>query len=243
MIIERSMHPEWRSNAYLVADSPGGHGVFIDAGAPVEQLMSRAADLDLQITHVLLTHDHHDHTTHAVELEERFGATLVLPEQAVGGMTISSGTLVLRALPTPGHCETHVAWAVGGGDATETVFTGDTLFRETIGGTLGGGPNGLALLQASILDVLLTLPASTRLCPGHMDETTVVHEIAANPFVRAWRGELELTHVPVQVAGSDATLLLEAADYDGTTKAWVRLDDGIEAIVGGSMITRAGAHR
>lgn len=71
-------------------------------------------------------------------------------------------------------------------------------------------------------------------------QTTVAEELATNPFVLAWRGEGELGGEQVTVAGTDATLLLEGPDYDGGTKAWVRFPDGNEAIVGGSMVSRAG---
>ena len=112
MIVERSMHPDYRSNAYLLADEVGGTAVFIDAGAPIEPLMLAVDRLGVRVTHVLLTHDHHDHTTHAVELEERYAIPQVLAEQAVGGMTVPCGSLELRALSTPGHCSPHVAWLV-----------------------------------------------------------------------------------------------------------------------------------
>jgi hypothetical protein len=75
-----------------------------------------------------------------------------------------------------------------------------------------------------------------------MEPTTVAHERATTPFVRAWRGDTPLGDEHVQVVGSPATLLLESADYDDGTKAWVRFDDGNEAIVGGSMVSRASAH-
>jgi glyoxylase-like metal-dependent hydrolase (beta-lactamase superfamily II) len=242
MIVSTSTHPDWLSNTYLVADEPGGHAVFVDAGAPIAPLLARADELGVRVTHVLLTHEHHDHTTHMVELEERYGASIVLPEGLTAETTIASGTLRLRALPTPGHCDPHVTWVVEGADGGATAaFTGDALFRGTVGGTVGGGADGLAHLRESILGRILALPPEAVLYPGHVDPTTVADELAANPFVLAWRGERPLVDEPVQVAGSDATLLLEAPDYDGGTKAWVRFVDGNEAIVGGSMVTRAEA--
>lgn len=242
MIVTRSMHPDYRSNTFLVADMQGGHAVFVDAGAPIEPLMKKAEELGVTVTHVLLTHEHHDHTTHAIPLEERYGARLVTPETALAGDgVVRSGSLVLRALSTPGHCDPHVAWVVEQDGDVVAAFTGDTLFRGTVGGTLNGGTDGFARLKESILDQLLSLPPDTTLYPGHMEETTVARELDENPFVRAWRGHAQLGDERVQVAGTDATLLLEGRDYDGGTKAWVRFGDGNEAIVGGSMVSRAGA--
>jgi len=39
MLVERSLHPSWLSNAYLVGDEPGGAAVFVDSGAPLEPLV------------------------------------------------------------------------------------------------------------------------------------------------------------------------------------------------------------
>lgn len=243
MIVTSSMHPDYRSNAYLVADEPGGHAVFIDAGAPIEPLMSKVEELGVRVTHVLLTHEHHDHTTFMVALEERYGATIVLPENVTAETVIRSGNLRLHAMPTPGHCSPHVTWVTHDASGAPTAaFTGDAIFKGTVGGTLNGGPDGLAQLRDSIEHHILALPHATTIYPGHMEPTTVGAELASNPFVRAWRGETTHADDPVIVAGTDATLLLEAADYDGGTKAWVRFADGNEAIVGGSMVSRPEAH-
>ena len=55
------MSDPWLSNTYLVADEPGGHAVMIDAGGPVQPLLDYLKRGQLHLTHVLLTHHHHDH--------------------------------------------------------------------------------------------------------------------------------------------------------------------------------------
>ncbi|MEO6866750.1 MAG: MBL fold metallo-hydrolase [Gaiellales bacterium] len=244
MIVSRSMDPDWLSNTYLVADEPGGHAVFIDAGGPIEPLLAKAAELDVRVTHILLTHEHHDHTACMMPLSQRYGATLIQPETTPDGTIVRSGSLILRALSTPGHCTPHISWLIEDEQgAPLAAFTGDTLFRGTVGGTLNGGPDGLAQLRSSILDVLLALPDETPLYPGHIDATTVGHERETNPFVHAFlNGPLE-PRERVQVADTEAELLLESADYDGGTKVLVRFEDGREAIVGGSLVTHMGASR
>jgi glyoxylase-like metal-dependent hydrolase (beta-lactamase superfamily II) len=240
MIVSRSTHPEWLSNSFLVVDEPGGTGVFIDAGAPIEPLLQHAEELDARITHVLITHEHQDHTVHIVPLTERFGATLVLPDHVTDGYEVQAGAITYRALATPGHCAPHFAWHAirNHPEHPDEVFTGDVLFKGTVGGTVNGGADGLAQLRTSIVDVLLALPDETIVHPGHCDSTTIGAERRDNPFVQAMLGASEFGDEHVQVAGGDATLLLEGADYDGGTKAWVRFADGREAIVGGSMVTR-----
>ena len=88
------------------------------------------------------------------------------------------------------------------------------------------------------MDVLMALPDSMRVLPGHTDETTIGRERESNPFVRVWSGEEREGGERVRVGGRDATLLVWSPDYDGNGKAWVRFDDGEEATVGGSRVER-----
>jgi glyoxylase-like metal-dependent hydrolase (beta-lactamase superfamily II) len=106
------------------------------------------------------------------------------------------------------------------------------LFRDAVG---GGDP---ALVRHSVMDVLMPLPATLRVLPGHTEETTIGREREANPFVRVWSGEAPEGTERVRVAGNDATLVVWSPDYDGKGKALVRFDDGDEAIVGGSRVER-----
>jgi glyoxylase-like metal-dependent hydrolase (beta-lactamase superfamily II) len=245
MIIERTEHPSWLSNAYLVADAPGGHGVLIDGNGVAEPLLGTVDRDGITVTHVLLTHEDHDHVVDAEAFRERFGAPILASAasaQALGGIvdetladgdTVRSGSLEIQALATPGHCLGHLAFLVGGTDC----FTADCLFRGTIGGTRGRGEI-FSLHRASIMERLLGLPAETRIHPGHAAPSTVGVEWESNPFVRAWRGLDPVGAEPCRVSGEEATLLLWGPDYDGTHKAWVRFPDGQEAIVGGSRVER-----
>ncbi|MDX6512178.1 MAG: hydroxyacylglutathione hydrolase [Gaiellaceae bacterium] len=241
MIVERVEHPGWLSNAYLVADGAGGHGVFVDANGLEQELEQRAERDRITITHVLCTHGHADHVDGIEELAARHGAPLVAhPDTDVradariaDGETIRSGELVIRALATPGHCADHLAYLVDG----THCLTADVLFKGTVGGT--AGPTGsLAELKHSILDVLLALDPETIVLPGHREATTIGDERRSNPFVRAWLDGEGLGEEPCRVSGEPATLLLWAPDYDGGHKALVRLASGEETIVGGSRVER-----
>ena len=55
MIVERSLHPSWLSNAYLIGDKPGGTAVFVDSGAPLEPLFAAVERNGLTVTHLLTT--------------------------------------------------------------------------------------------------------------------------------------------------------------------------------------------
>jgi hydroxyacylglutathione hydrolase len=216
MLIETSMHPQYLSNAYLVADEEGGTAVFVDSGAPLEPLLEAAERWRVEPQAVLRTHSHHDH----VENEDALGLPVRTDSLEAGGLRV-------RALPTPGHSDDMVAFVVN----DEAVFTGDTLFKDSVGG------GDLDQVRSSVMDVLLALPDELRVLPGHTEATTIGREREENPFVRYWRGVDEGTEA-CRVGGEDATLVVWSPDYDGKGKAWVRYADGRDAIVGGSRVER-----
>lgn len=234
MIIVRSMHPDYRSNAYLVADEPGGHAVFIDSGAPLEPLLDAIEEHDLTVTHLLTTHEHHDHTLNNAVIEERFDLHVMDTERLLAIGSVATGDLSITVLPTPGHVTEHASILVNGTDC----FTGDVLFRGTVGGTFGGGPDGYDQLRASIMDTLLSLDDNVRIHPGHADPSTIGEERANNPFIRYWMHSEAPLHEAARVYDHDATLRLWARDYDGGFKALVEFADGRTAIVGGSSVQR-----
>jgi glyoxylase-like metal-dependent hydrolase (beta-lactamase superfamily II) len=238
MIVERSIDPSWLSNAYLVADHSGGSAVFIDSGAPVEPLLAAVDRLEVHPTHLLTTHAHEDHIAHHRLLEDRYGLrVLASPEEDVEGAeplghgeVVEVGELRIEALRTPGHTRGMLAFAVDG----EAVFTGDTLFAGSVGGT----QDGFEDLRRSVMDVLMGLPHELVVYPGHSEETTIGREWDENLFVRVWRGVEPEGDERCHVGGVEATLIAWGNDYDGGGKAWVRFRDGRDAIVGGSRVTR-----
>ncbi len=245
MIIERSMRDDYLSNTYLVAAEPGGEAFFVDAGGPVQPLIDKADELGLTSTHVLLTHRHGDHVEELGRLLERWPDLQVLahPDEEVMGVTgalrpdeeIAAGGLTVKALHTPGHTSGMLALLVAGTD----VFTGDTLFKGSVGGVRAPGSTSYADLKRSVTEVLLGLPEDTVVHPGHTAPTTVRDERAGNAFVRVWNGTDPEGDERVTVADAPATLVLWGPDYDGGHKAWIRWDsDGSDDIVGGSQVQR-----
>jgi hydroxyacylglutathione hydrolase len=246
VIIERSMNDDFLSNTYLVADELGAHAVMIDAGGPVAPLLEVLERMRLTLTHVLLTHHHHDHISELAQVRERYPEAEVLihalerddVEAATGtmapGESISSGALEIEPIHTPGHTAGMLSLLVSGND----VFTGDTLFKDSVGGVRAPGHTTYQDLKTSIMDKLLKLPPATRIHPGHTDPTTVGAELEHNPFVRIWRGADPEGTEPCIALGERATLILFARDYDGGHKAWVRWPDGSDDIVPGSQVKR-----
>jgi hydroxyacylglutathione hydrolase len=239
MIVERSMHPDWLSNTYLVADQEGGAAFFVDAGGPVAPLIEAADRLRVTPSHVLLTHHHHDHVAELDQLLERWPDLTVLiddREPFEGDAesfpeTVTIGALEVTALPTPGHTAGMLALVVEG-----NVFTGDTLFKNSVGGVRAPGSTSYEDLRSSIMDTLMALPKETVVRPGHTDPTTIGEEWEGNRFVRVWRGLDREGAGECTAFGEPATLVLLGDDYDGGHKAWVRWPDGRDDIVPGSQV-------
>jgi glyoxylase-like metal-dependent hydrolase (beta-lactamase superfamily II) len=242
MVVERSMNPDYLSNTYLVGEQ-GGAGFFVDAGGPVAPLIEAADRHGITPTHVLLTHHHGDHVAELGELLERWPDLQVLahPDEPITGVTgtmtpgepVQVGGLEVTPLHTPGHTKGMLSLLVEG-----NVFTGDTLFKNSVGGVRAPGSSGYADLRNSIMDTLLKLPPETVIRPGHTEPTTVADEWETNRFVRVWRGLDEEGDEDCTALGEPATLVLFGDDYDGGHKAWVRWRDGRDDIVPGSRVDR-----
>ena len=242
------MQSDWLSNSYLVADEAGGHGVIVDGGAPAEPLLEAVERHEVTVPYLLLTHHHHDHVAENHVYKERLGveilahpleaARLLDVDRAIEpGEVLEVGGLRIDGLHTPGHTDGMLAFRVN----DEEVFTGDTLFKGSVGGVRAPGSTTFEDLRASIMDVLMKLPPATVVRPGHTDPTTIGDEWEQNAFIRVWRGLDPESDERCKVGEEEATLVLFAPDYDGGHKAWVRwIDSGRDDIVPGSMVLREG---
>jgi glyoxylase-like metal-dependent hydrolase (beta-lactamase superfamily II) len=240
MVVERSMNQDFLSNTYLVGQE-GGAGFFVDAGGPVAPLIAAAERHAIEPTHVLLTHHHGDHVQELDKLLARWPDMQVLahPDEPVDGITgtmepnevIKVGDLEVTTLHTPGHTKGMLSLLVEG-----NVFTGDTLFKNSVGGVRAPGSTSYEDLKASIMGTLMELPPETVVRPGHTEPTTVAAEWETNRFIRVWRGVDPEGDEQCTALGEPATLVLLGDDYDGGHKAWVRWPDGRDDIVPGSKV-------
>src|SRR6195952_1550133 len=246
MILERSLHPQFLSNTFLVAAEAGGEAFFVDAGGPMEPLFEAVEKHGLTPTHVLLPHHHVDHVSEVSKILERWPDVQVLihplekdlVETATGtmdaGETVRAGGLEVLTIHIPGHTAGMLGLLVEG-----NVFTGDTLFKNSVGGVRAPGSTSYADLKSSVMDTLMALPPETVIQPGHTDSTTVGDEYENNSFVRVWRGLDPEGDEQITALGEPATLVLLGDDYDGGHKAWVRWPDGRDDIVPGSKVERS----
>lgn len=175
--------------SYLVADQASGRAVVVDPRRDVEEYLRFAADRDLRIEMVILTHVHADFVPGYSELQAETGAEVAMGADApvefplrrlADGERIELGAgpdgVVIEVLATPGHTPESVTLAVyehGGDPAPRAVLTGDTLFIGDVGrpdllGSVGRTAEEMAsLLYRSLREKLLVLPDEVLVYPGH----------------------------------------------------------------------------
>ncbi|MBV9320630.1 MAG: MBL fold metallo-hydrolase, partial [Mycobacterium sp.] len=114
-----------------------------------------------------------------------FSAMFSEPKQVVeldrDGDKLDLADITVTVDHTPGHTRGSVVFRVAA-DASDVVFTGDTLFEHSIGRTDLFGGSGRDLLN-SIVDKLLVLGDKTVVLPGHGNATTIGAERRGNPFL------------------------------------------------------------
>jgi hydroxyacylglutathione hydrolase len=175
MIVERI----WTGNAYrnynyLVACSETGEALAIDP-LDSEKCLHLAKVRGWQITQLLNTHEHSDHTGGNAAVVAATGAKVIAHHKAGGrianvdrgvkaGDVIKVGkTVELECLDTPGHTMCHICLFAH--TDQPALFSGDTLFNAGAGNTHNGGDTGL--LFETFANQLSRLPDNTRLFPGH----------------------------------------------------------------------------
>ena len=198
----------FRENCWIIGSRRRGEACVVDPGDEPETILSLARDMGVRITRVVASHAHIDHILAARAIVEATGAPFLLHEHdlpiaenmptaarmwmnvdvppaprpdafPVDGDDLEVAGVTLKVIHTPGHTPGSLClYAPEAG----LLFSGDTLFRESIGRTdLPGGD--FAQIRNSLSQRLLTLPDDTRVLPGHMLETTIGHERAHNPFL------------------------------------------------------------
>jgi len=201
---------EYQTNCYILRESKAAEDcLIIDTGLQADELVDFLQRHNLDPIAVVLTHGHVDHVTGLAELRSRFpnikvcihkldagmltgekdnlssiAGVLFSPEHAdftiEEGDVIEQANIKLAVLHTPGHTPGGIClYSKDDG----IIFTGDTLFADSIGRTDFPGGNGTQLIK-SIKQKLCTLPDETIVYPGHGPQTTMEQEKAHNPFLQ-----------------------------------------------------------
>ena len=209
MDIKRVVFNPFRENTYLVWDDTK-ECIIIDAGnmnAGENRILAEMIQArDLKPVMAVNTHGHFDHVGGVKWLKDTYGVAFAcsskdqfLIDSASGGMVyglkcnavpavdvdldtleeITFGNTRLRVIKTPGHTPGHVVLY---NEESKSLFTGDTLFRESIGRTdLPGGD--YSWIMKSILEEIVPLGDDVTIYPGHEDQSTIGHETLYNPFI------------------------------------------------------------
>lgn len=204
MIIERLVVGPIQANCYIVADEASREGLVIDPGADAAIILKRVLQFGLKIKYIVLTHSHFDHVAATGAVKKATGATLAIHEADAAslndGLLARLAGIVTEKVPLPdillkgwesitigkiGFTVLHVPGHSPGGIAlygADVVFTGDSLFEESIGRTdLPGGDYGT--LIDSLNTRLMTLDDAIKVYPGHGPDTTIGAERRGNPFL------------------------------------------------------------
>lgn len=164
-----------QTNCYLVADEKRGECVVIDPGDEADKIIDVITKNDLKPKVIILTHDHFDHVG-ALDEIKKFTACDVIDTQDAD--TIEIGDNTLKIIKTPGHTKDGICIVH---EESRSIFTGDTLFKNSIGRTdLGGGDHNQ--IQKS-LKLIMQFSDNYKIYPGHGPDSTIEEERKNNPFL------------------------------------------------------------
>lgn len=195
-------------NTYIVYDENTKNGLVIDPGYKCDGILKAAADDDIKIKYVLITHCHYDHISDMEMLREKTGALLVSGDKGSINVTypainislsglgynlsakksdiilndneeMSLDGINIKCIYTPGHTNCGVCYLIN----DSKLFTGDTLFLRSIGRSDLPTGNG-DILVSSIKNKIYTLDDNVDVFAGHGDQTSVGYEKKFNMYVK-----------------------------------------------------------
>lgn len=172
MLFRQLFDPETSTYTYLIADPLTQEALLVDSVLEqVERDRHLLTELGLTLKYCLETHIHADHVTGTALLREATGCEGLVPVNAQAacanrfiqdGEVIRVGSVAVKAIATPGHTDSHMAYLVNG----THLLTGDALFIRGCGRTdFQSGDAGT--LYDVVTQRLFTLPDTTLVYPGH----------------------------------------------------------------------------
>ncbi|MBU4438017.1 MAG: MBL fold metallo-hydrolase [Acetobacterium sp.] len=204
-VIKKSLG-QMGTNCYVIWDEKSLAAAVIDPGFEDQRIINIIKENKLNVKYILLTHGHFDHLGGVAQIKQLTGAKVLINEidadclgdsrrnlSVLAGMSmelesadgflkedepIMLGDINIRVIHTPGHSKGGVCLL-----AEDVLFSGDTLFNTSIGRTDFADGDLNELLNA-IMSKLFILDDSTKVLPGHGDDTTIGYEKMNNPFLK-----------------------------------------------------------
>ena len=189
-------------NSYFLVNEQTKNAILIDGGESYKTIKKTQADLGIKVTALLLTHAHFDHAGNAKALQDDgvkvYVSKLDAPKLKnslnlasdfgrhfdyldadftfTDGQVLQIEGITIKVIATPGHTDGSVTFLVD-----NMLFTGDTLFLQSIGRT--DFPTGDRDTLINSVKKLFALEGDYNVDPGHQDFTTLEHERKNNFFV------------------------------------------------------------
>lgn len=196
----------YSANCYIIGCEDTNEVVIVDPGGGVDIILDVIEKKNLNVKYIILTHGHGDHIGGIVKLKNEINAPILVHKDDEDMLLDSSlnltsmmsidkieikpdrlledndiiniGNLEAKIIHTPGHTKGSICIKV-----KDTLITGDTLFKGSIGRSdLYGGDH--ETLINSIKSKLLILDEDIKVYPGHGDSSTIKYEKKNNPFCR-----------------------------------------------------------
>ena len=172
-ILRKAIKNSLRNFNYLVICQATDKALAVDP-LDADSIFKMAENEGVEITHILNTHEHHDHVAGNQQLVKLTGAQVYahhaaqVPEQShhlQDGDTFQVGNQKFLALYTPGHTERHICLLTTDEQGVDHFFSGDTLFNACAGNCYNGG--NVVAMYHSFAGPIAELADDTRIYPGH----------------------------------------------------------------------------
>ncbi|WP_346354161.1 MBL fold metallo-hydrolase [Azotosporobacter soli] len=194
------------TNCYILYCEKTLQAAVIDPGGDAAEIMNEIGRRNLTVAYILNTHGHADHIGANDEIKARTNAPICIHEADAAMLTsaqknlslyigqqisgnqadrlladgdlIELGEIKLTVVHTPGHTPGGICFV-----GEDFVFSGDTLFAQSVGRTDFPGGSHVQLVN-SIKNKLMALPDAMQVFPGHGPATTIGEERTMNPFIQ-----------------------------------------------------------